>query len=116
MFEERRPFARARQAIIATHRALQERELIKLASLATAMAGALRKRGAPEPAATLAAETGIAIFKLAFGRWMNDAKKKDLAHHLREALEQLRAVTAGDERRRASPRTSDTSAAKRSRR
>src|SRR5450432_4128916 len=39
MFEERRPFAKLRSTIIATHAALQERELIKLASLATAIAG-----------------------------------------------------------------------------
>jgi len=116
LFEERRPFARARQAIIATHPALQERELIKLASLALAIAGALRRRGVPEPAATLAAETGIAIFKLAFERWVNDSKKRDLGHHVREALAQLRVVTAGEEPRRPSRRRSDTSAAKRARR
>ena len=99
MFEERRPFARARQAVIAAHPALQERELIKLASLAAAIAGALRGRGAPEPAATLAAEAGVAIFKLAFERWMTDSKKRDLARHLRDALDQLRSVTGGQERR-----------------
>ena len=95
LFEERRPFAKARQAVIAAHPALQERELIKLASLASAMAAALRDRQVAAPAATLAAETGIAIFKLAFERWVNDSKKRDLAHHVREALEQLKAVTAG---------------------
>lgn len=96
MFEERRPFAKARQAVIAAHPALRERELIKLAAMAAAMAGALRGRGIPEPAATLAGEAGIAIFKLAFERWVNDSKKNDLGVHLREALEQLKAVTAGD--------------------
>ena len=99
MFEERRPFAKARQAVIAAHPALQERELIKLAALAAAMAGALRNRGVPEPAATLAGETGIAIFKLAFEHWMTDGKKRDLVHHLREALAQMKSVTAGKERR-----------------
>ena len=94
MMEERRPFARARHGIIAANAALRERELIKLASLATAIAGALRTRGVPDPAATLAAETGIAIFKLAFERWVHDGKRRDLAHHLRAALAQLRAITA----------------------
>jgi AcrR family transcriptional regulator len=98
-FEERRPFAKARQAIIAANPALQERELIKFASLASAIAGALRSRGVPDPAATLAAETGIAIFKLAFDQWVNDDKKRDLAHHIREALDELKAVTAGGKRR-----------------
>src|SRR6204780_4933428 len=40
LYEERRPFAKARKAVIAAHPALQERELIKLASLASAMAAA----------------------------------------------------------------------------
>jgi AcrR family transcriptional regulator len=98
-FEERRAFARARQAIIAANASLQERELIKLAALAAAIAGALRGRGVPDPAATLAGETGIAIFKLAFERWVkDDNKKRDLAHHVREALADLKAVAAGGER------------------
>src|ERR1700710_2476728 len=47
MFEERRSFAKVRQAVIEAHPALQERELIKLASLTTAVAGALQRRGGP---------------------------------------------------------------------
>jgi AcrR family transcriptional regulator len=95
MFEERRPFAKLRSTIIATHAALQERELIKLASLATAIAGALRERGVSAAAATLAGETGIAIFKLAFEQWLNDVKKRDLAQHVRAALDELKAVAGG---------------------
>src|ERR1700751_2295289 len=41
VFEERRAFARERQALISAHPELQERELIKLASLAAAIAEAL---------------------------------------------------------------------------
>lgn len=99
LFAERLPFAKARQAIIAANAALQERELIKLASLASAVAGALRTRGVPGPAATLAAEAGIAIFKLAFERWVHDDRKRDLAHHVREAVAELKAVAAGGGRR-----------------
>src|SRR5271166_2955582 len=47
---------RRRQLIIAASAELQERELIKLASLASALADALRERGVAEPAASLAAE------------------------------------------------------------
>src|SRR5580704_9638187 len=43
--------ARQRQAIIASSAELQERELIKLASLATALAEALRRRGVDGPVA-----------------------------------------------------------------
>src|SRR4051794_35723713 len=68
-FEQRRGYARKRQALIAAHGELRERELIKLASLAAAIAGKLRARRVPDPAAGLIAETGIAIFKNAFERW-----------------------------------------------
>jgi AcrR family transcriptional regulator len=106
LFEERRPFAKVRRAIIATHAALRERELIKLASLADAIAAALRRRAVRDPAATLAAESGIAVFKLAFERWLDDERKRDLAHHVREAVAQLASVTALDARasRAARPR------------
>ena len=50
-----------------------ERELIKLASLAAALADALRRRGVADPAATLTAEAGIAVFKVAFERWVDPA-------------------------------------------
>ena len=63
LFAERRPFARRRQAIIAANAELQEREHIKLASLASALADGLRRRGVSDPAATLAAEMGIAVFQ-----------------------------------------------------
>ena len=43
VLQERRDYARQRQAIIAANAELQERELIKLASLAAAIADALRR-------------------------------------------------------------------------
>src|SRR5260221_10979444 len=74
---------------------LQERELSKRASLATAMADALRGRGVPEPAASLAAEAGVIAFKTAFARWVDDPHEQDLARLIRQALDQLKATTAG---------------------
>ncbi|HYK68041.1 MAG TPA: TetR family transcriptional regulator [Streptosporangiaceae bacterium] len=94
-FEEIRDRARHRQAIIAANPELRERELIKLASLATAMAGALRERGVPEPAASLAAEAGMAVFRIAFERWVSDAGQPDLPTIIRESLDQMQALTAG---------------------
>jgi AcrR family transcriptional regulator len=98
IFEERRDFARKRHALIATHAELKERELIKLASLASAIGDALRRRGVPDPAASLAAETGIAIFKIAFERWVNDTKRQNLARHIRRSVDELKAVTGGIQR------------------
>jgi AcrR family transcriptional regulator len=95
LLQERREFAQQRQTIIAANPELQERELIKLASLASAMADALRQRGVTDPAASLAAEAGIAVFKIAFERWINGTNQRDLPQVIRESLEQLKAVTAG---------------------
>src|SRR5271167_2939161 len=86
---------RQRHAIIAASAELQERELIKLASLASALADALRQRGVTEPAASLAAEAGIAVFRIAFERWINQTGQQDLSQLIRESLDELIAVTAG---------------------
>ena len=87
--------ARQRQAIIASSAELQERELIKLASLAAALADALRERGVEDPAASLTAEAGIAVFKVAFERYVADGNQQSLPRLIRESLEELTAVTAG---------------------
>jgi AcrR family transcriptional regulator len=94
-FEERRHHAQQRQVVIAANPGLQERELIKLASLAAAMADALRQRGVTEPAATLTAEAGIAVFKVAFERWLDDTNQRTFSQLIRESLDELKAVTAG---------------------
>jgi AcrR family transcriptional regulator len=93
--EEGGELPRQRQAIIAASAELQERELIKLASLASALAGALRGRGVAEPAASLAAEAGIAVFRIAFERWIEETEQRDLPGLMRESLDELRVVTAG---------------------
>jgi AcrR family transcriptional regulator len=98
-FEQRRDFARQRQALIVAHAELQERELIKFAALAAAIAEVLRRRGAPAPAASLAAEAGMTIFKRAFEAWVGDGKKRDLGHHVRAAHTELESVVAGVRRR-----------------
>ena len=100
LFEQRRDFARQRHALIVTHAELQERELIKFASLASAIGEALRQRGIPGPAASLAAEAGITIFKRAFESWVEDGKKKDLGYHVRAAHTELEGVVAGVRPRR----------------
>jgi AcrR family transcriptional regulator len=99
IFEERREFARQRQAIISANAELRERELIKLASLAAALAAALRERGVSDPAASLAAESGIAVFKIAFEGWVSAPGAESLAESIRESMDQLKAVTAGPARR-----------------
>jgi AcrR family transcriptional regulator len=91
---QEREGARQRQAVIDANPELQERELIKLASLASAMADVLRQRGVKDPAASLTAEAGIAVFKIAFGRWISETSERDLPQYIRESLDELKAVTA----------------------
>lgn len=93
--QERRELARQRQTIIAANAELQERELIKLASLSAALAHALRGRGVNDPAASLTAEAGIAVFKIAFERWVDETDQRDLPQLIRVSLHELKAVTAG---------------------
>jgi AcrR family transcriptional regulator len=95
LLQERRDYAGQRQAVIAANVELQERELIKLASLAAALAGTLRQRGVTDPAASLAAEAGIAVFRIAFERWTSETGQADLPQLIRESLDELKAVTAG---------------------
>ena len=95
LLQERREFALRRQSVISANTELQERELIKLAALASALAGALRRRGVDDPDASLTAEAGIAVFRVAFERWINATNQRDLPQLIRESLDQLKAVTAG---------------------
>jgi AcrR family transcriptional regulator len=91
----RRERARQRHAVIAANTELQERELIKLAALASALGDALRARGVGDPAAALTAEAGIAVFKVAFERWVTDTGGQDLPQLIRHSLDELKAVTGG---------------------
>jgi AcrR family transcriptional regulator len=95
VFSERREFSRQRQRVIAANVELQERELIKLATLSAALADVLRRRGVADPAAELAAEAGIAVFKITFQRWVDPANHQDFGSLVRESLAELKAVTAG---------------------
>jgi AcrR family transcriptional regulator len=91
---ERRDFSRRRQAIIAANSELQERERTKLAALSSAFAATLRARGVREPAASLTAEAGMAVFRIAFERWVDESNRLSLAEVMRQLLSELSAVVA----------------------
>ena len=75
---------------------LQERELIKLAIARLGDSPArCARRGVTDPAASLAAEAGIAVFRVAFERWISETSQRDLPQLIRESLDELKAVTAG---------------------
>ncbi|MGF6889041.1 AcrR family transcriptional regulator [Nocardia sp. GAS34] len=95
MIGQDRDFSRQRQSVIDANAALRERELIKLAALAETSAEALRARGVPEPAASLAAEVGIAAFKIGFTRWVSADRGGTLVESARAAMAEVKTVTAG---------------------
>jgi AcrR family transcriptional regulator len=78
------------QAVIATSTELQERSALKQVGLAAAMAGALRARGVPNSAASVAAELGVLAFKEAYARWLAPDNRQELTDLTREAMDGLR--------------------------
>jgi AcrR family transcriptional regulator len=93
-FEEVREFAGPRHRIIASSHELQERELIKAASLAAAMERSLRARGFDGTAAALAAWTGTTIMHVAFEQWVGDPNQTPFERIARDALAQLREIAS----------------------
>jgi AcrR family transcriptional regulator len=91
-----RDFARTRHAVITATPDLRERELIKMASLATAFADALQQRGVEPAIASLAAETGIAVFRVSFERWIADSGEPDLAEVMRKTFVDLAGLASPD--------------------
>jgi AcrR family transcriptional regulator len=92
--ESRRDLARQRQAVLAANPELRERELAKLADYAATIADTLRQRGVSEPQATLAAESGMTILRVAMQRWAGGDDGRELDAIMRDAVAELRAVMA----------------------
>jgi AcrR family transcriptional regulator len=90
--EERRTWSRQRHQVIQANQPLKERELLKLAGLATALTEAFRRRGVADPAARLAAETCVTIFSVAFGQWIADGETRSLADVSRDTLAEFRIL------------------------
>jgi AcrR family transcriptional regulator len=95
MVQETPEFAVKRNGVVSANAELRERELVKLAEMAGAMAGALRERGVPESAASLAAETGIVVYRFAFARWIGEPGRADLPEILLQTMSELKDVLAG---------------------
>ncbi|MEU4242042.1 helix-turn-helix domain-containing protein [Actinoplanes sp. NPDC026619] len=82
-----------RQAVIASNAELRERELIKMANLAALLAGELRERGVPGRDASLAAESGAVVLRVAFEQWVDGPPTGDLRQIMRDTLARLSVVT-----------------------
>jgi len=94
--ESRQDLARQRLAVVTANPELRERELAKLADYAHTIAETLEQRGVGEPQATLAAESGMTVLRVAMQQWANADDDRGLAAIMREAVSQLRAVATSD--------------------
>jgi AcrR family transcriptional regulator len=92
LLKDRRDFAVRRAKIVAANPSLQERELLKLASMVDSTAEALRKRGAPEPAADLAAHSAVTVFHVAFASWISEPAAPSFAECVAQTAAALRTL------------------------
>ncbi|HJP72620.1 MAG TPA: TetR family transcriptional regulator [Pseudonocardiaceae bacterium] len=92
--EERRTWSRARNAVIEADPGLRERELLKLSLLAVAMADALRERGVDGTVATLAAESGVTVFRVAFAKWVAEDETRPFPDLLTATVAELRDLVS----------------------
>ena len=83
------PHAAQRQSIIDASAELQERGRTKFAAVTDALGEALRQRGATPSSAGLLANVGVAVFRTAFGRWVDDPDAAALSARIREAADEL---------------------------
>jgi AcrR family transcriptional regulator len=97
VLDQRRDMTRRRQAVITANPSLQQGEQVKYAMLAADMAEALRDRGVEPVSASLAADAGVAVFRVAFERWIEEAERRDFGRLARDTLDTLTAVIAGRE-------------------
>jgi AcrR family transcriptional regulator len=87
-----RTWSRARYEVIESDPGLRERELLKLSALAAAMSRALQAHGINATAATLAAESGVTVFRVAFAMWIADGEQRSSLECLHAAFAELQAL------------------------
>jgi AcrR family transcriptional regulator len=90
----RRDYSRSRAAVITSTPELLERELIKMAALTTALAQGLLERGVAPDVAALAAETGVAVFRVSFERWISAPDDVPFVDVIQATLKNLAGLTA----------------------
>jgi hypothetical protein len=54
------------------------------------------RRGVTEPTAGLAAEAGIAVFRIAFERWVDETNEQSLSQPIKDSFAELKSVTGGE--------------------
>lgn len=94
-FDARRADVIARQTLVAAHPDFQEREMMKMRSLALSIHEALQQRGVPASAARMAAEIGVTIWRVAIEQWSADKECRGFLHHIRSSHDELNAAVSG---------------------
>ncbi|PXX65569.1 TetR family transcriptional regulator [Nocardia tenerifensis] len=89
---DRREFSARRQAVLAAHSELREREALKELALTAAMVDALERRGVPALTARVAAQLGALAWKIAYERWIESAD--DFGALARRALTEVHKASA----------------------
>ncbi len=82
-----------RQAVIAAHTELREREALKATGLVAAMTAALQERGIGGLTASLAAELGALAMKITLERWIDPANTEDFNNIAHRTLQEIRTAT-----------------------
>jgi AcrR family transcriptional regulator len=90
---DRRELGPKLHAAIAASGELQGRDALKHVGLAAALSDALKKRGVPDPTASLVAEMGMLAFKMAYARWSDPANREELGTLARQALHELQRAS-----------------------
>ena len=90
----RRDYSRRRAAVIMSTPELRERELIKMATLTTSLTDGLLERGVAADVAALAAETGVAVFRVSFERWIAAPDDVPIGDVIQATLKTLAGLTA----------------------
>ncbi|MDQ1550779.1 MAG: hypothetical protein QOD50_201 [Actinomycetota bacterium] len=92
--EERRAYATKRAVIIAANPPLMERELRKMSTLAEALVAALKDRGIQDPTATLAAQSGVTVFRVTFAQWIAAGNERSFIDIEQDVFAELGTLTA----------------------
>lgn len=92
VIQSRAEVSSQRARIIAAHDELRERELKKLASWSTVIERVLRERSLVGHAAGLLAEVSVAVFRVAYQRWLDEIDQRpehDLVATFHETFSEL---------------------------
>lgn len=87
--DAQRDLQRRRALVVRAHPELRERELTKLSDWSAAIADGLVARGCPSVQAAVLGHAGLAVFRVAFERWIDPLEQRRLATLVDQTLGDL---------------------------